>query len=114
MKQANVSYTKGFNILTGDEHSQAATMVIEPGGCEGGSDNKHRGADQWLYVQSGEGEAKINDHSHPIEAGSLVLIQRGDRHEIRNTGSTSLNTLNIYLPPAYTPDGDELPRGKSD
>jgi oxalate decarboxylase/phosphoglucose isomerase-like protein (cupin superfamily) len=41
-----------------------------------------------------------------------VLIERGDTHEIRNTGRTPLRTLNFYVPPAYTSDGDELPVGK--
>lgn len=112
MKQASVSYAKGFRVLTGDDHSQAATMVLEAGGNEGGSDNRHRGADQWLYVESGNGEAWINGHSHPLSAGSLLLIQRGDRHEIRNTGHSPLKTLNFYVPPAYKADGDELPPGK--
>ena len=32
-------------------------MVLAPGDKEGGADNRHRGADQWLYVLSGSGEA---------------------------------------------------------
>lgn len=88
-------------------------MVIEAGDSEGGSENRHRNADQWLYVESGKGEARINGHVYPIQAGSLVLIQRGDRHEIRNTGRGSLRTLNFYVPPAYTTDGEELPAGKA-
>lgn len=113
MKQTSVSYRKGFHVLIGDDHSQAAAMVIAVGDKEGGSENRHRGADQWLYVESGQGEARINGHTYPLEAGSLILIQRGDRHEILNTGHSPLKTLNIYVPPAYTPDGDELPTAKS-
>ena len=41
-----------------------------------------------------------------------MLIQRGDAHEIRNTGRTPLKTLNFYVPPAYAQDGDELPPGR--
>jgi mannose-6-phosphate isomerase-like protein (cupin superfamily) len=114
MKRTSVSYGKGFQILIGDDRSQAASMVIEPGGREGGSDNRHHGADQWLYVETGTGEAKINDHIYPLEPSSLVLIQRGDTHEIRNTGRTPMKTLNLYLPPAYTSDGDELPPGRTE
>jgi mannose-6-phosphate isomerase-like protein (cupin superfamily) len=44
--------------------------------------------------------------------GSIVLIEKGDRHEIRNTGRTMLKTINIYVPPAYRRDGAELPRGR--
>lgn len=108
MKQASVSYAKGFHVLIGDDRSQAATMVIQVGGKEGGPDNRHRGADQWMYVESGHGEARINGHIYPLEAGSLMLIQRGDRHEIRNTGRSPLKTLNFYVPPAYASDGNEL------
>ena len=45
--------------------------------------------------------------------GTLVLIGRGETHEIRNTGDAPLKTLNIYVPPAYTDEGDELPAGKA-
>jgi mannose-6-phosphate isomerase-like protein (cupin superfamily) len=85
-------------------------MVIPSGGSEGGPDNLHKGADQWLYVEAGAGEAIVNGHSYPLVAGSLMLIVRGDKHEIRNTGRSPLRTLNFYVPPAYTSEGDELPR----
>jgi mannose-6-phosphate isomerase-like protein (cupin superfamily) len=88
-------------------------MVIAPGDCEGGPDNKHRGADQWLFVVSGSGVAVINGKRQSLKAGSLVLIERGSTHEVRNTGRTLLKTLNIYVPPAYRRDGTELPRGRS-
>lgn len=87
-------------------------MTLGPGDCEGGADNRHRGADQWLFVSSGKGAAIVNGRRVPLKAGSLLLIERGDRHEIRNTGRTRLETLNVYVPPAYTKGGDELPRGR--
>lgn len=87
-------------------------MVLAPGGCEGGDDNRHRGSDQWLYVVSGTGHAIVSDRRHPLRAGTLLLIERGSTHEIRNDGSTPLKTLNVYVPPAYTSEGGELPRGK--
>jgi quercetin dioxygenase-like cupin family protein len=112
MRQTIVKYAKGFHVLVGDSRSQAASMVIEPGEKEGGPGNSHKGADQWLYVESGKGEATINGHVYPLQAGSLLLIERGDKHEIRNTATTAMRTLNVYSPPAYAPDGDELPAGK--
>ncbi len=112
MKRAKVSYSPGFRVLVGNERSQAASMVIKSGGKEGGADNRHRGADQWLYVETGSGEAVINGHRYPLAAGDMVLIEAGDTHEIRNTASHPMKTLNIYVPPAYDPDGEELPPGK--
>lgn len=92
--------------------AQAAEMVIRPGDSEGGPENKHKGADQWLFVVDGTGEALINGHKKRLRAGTLLLIEKGDLHEIRNTGSGLLRTLNFYTPPAFRPDGSRLPRGK--
>ena len=47
-----------------------------------------------------------------LRAGILMLFEHGDRHEVRNTGRSILRTLNIYVPPAYRKDGEELPAGK--
>jgi len=53
-------------------------------------------------------EAVIEGHIYPLATGALMLIQRGDKHEIRNTGRTALKALNFYVPPAYDSRGDEL------
>ena len=87
-------------------------MVLPPGESEGGSDNRHRGSDQWLFIVRGTGKATINGKRYPLKEGALVLIERGDTHQISNTGKKPLVTLNFYVPPAYTPSGEELPRGK--
>ena len=112
MNRATARFGTGFKVLIGNRRAQAATMTLGPGDCEGGPDNRHRGADQWLFVEAGTGAALVNGRRVPLRAGSLILIERGERHEIRNTGRTPLRTLNIYVPPAYTKGGDELPRGK--
>ena len=96
----------------GNRRAQAAEMVIAPGDCEGGPDNRHRGADQWLFVVAGKGSATVNGRSTALQPGSIVLIEAGDTHEIRNTGRSLLKTLSVYVPPAYTKSGDELPRGR--
>ena len=70
------------------------------------------GADQWLIVTEGTGAAIINGKKHSLKSGTMVLIEAGDTHEIRNTGRCLLKTVNIYLPPAYDREGDELPTGK--
>lgn len=113
MKRKNLQFEIGFRIVLGNPSSQAAEMVLLPGQAEGGPHNRHRGADQWLYVVSGTGIATINDKRYRLGEGSLLLIERGDEHEIRNTGEDLLQTLNFYVPPAYTAEGEELSRGRS-
>jgi mannose-6-phosphate isomerase-like protein (cupin superfamily) len=112
MKQEHLRFGEGFHVTIGNARAQAAQMVLAPGDKEGGSDNRHRGADQWLFVVSGTGLAIVNGKRHRLRGGSLVLIEHGDIHEIRNTGRTKLKTVNIYVPPAYTASGNELPAGK--
>lgn len=113
MPQKHMRFGKGFCVVLSNRRGQAATMVIEPGDCEGGPDNKHRGADQWLYVTAGSGRATVGGKQHRLRPGSILLIEKNTTHEIRNTGRTPLKTLNFYVPPAYTKSGNELPRGKS-
>ena len=112
MQRKTLRFGKGFNVVLGNRRSQAAQMVIEPGGAEGNRSNRHRGADQWLFVVSGTGVATLNGRRHPLREGSLLLIERDDRHEIRNTGRQLLKTLNVYVPPAFTRGGDERPAAK--
>jgi mannose-6-phosphate isomerase-like protein (cupin superfamily) len=113
MQHKHLQFGHGFRVMLGDEHSQAAQMTVGPGESEGGPENRHRGADQWLYVVSGTGEAIVNGERVELREGTLVLIQRGDRHEVRNTGRAPLRTLTVYVPPAYTEAGEELPPGRA-
>ena len=76
-------------------------MVIEPGKQEGSADNRHHGADQWLFVADGSGEAIVNGHKYDLKPGSLVLIERGDTHEIRNTGKDAQD-FEIFMCPRLT------------
>jgi mannose-6-phosphate isomerase-like protein (cupin superfamily) len=112
MKRTRLRFGKGFRVVLGNRRSQAAEMVLPPGESEGGPTNRHRGADQWLYVVAGTGAALVKGRRVPLRAGTLLLVEHGDRHEIRNTGRALLRTLNVYVPPAYTRGGDELPRAR--
>ena len=112
MRHKKLRFGKGFNVVLGNRRSQAAQMVLEPGDSEGNRENRHGGADQWLFVVSGTGVAHVNGRRVALREGSLLLIEHGDRHEIRNTGRVRLVTLNFYVPPAYRADGDELAAGK--
>ena len=113
MQHEKLQFQKGFRVSVGNKKSQGAVMVLGPGATEGGPHNRHKGADQWLFVIDGNGAAIVNGHKLDLTEGSLVLIEAGDTHEIRNTGRSLLKTVNIYLPPAYDGEGEELSPGKS-
>ena len=112
MKRKQLRFGKGFHVAINNRRAQAAEMVIAPADAEGDPQNKHRGADQWLYVVSGTGSALVNGKRYALKPGTLMLIERGDRHQIKNTGRALLRTLNVYVPRAYDNSGDELPAAK--
>ncbi len=112
MKRRALRFGEGFRVVFGNPRGQAAEMTLAPGDAEGGPDNRHRGSDQWLFVVAGTGTAVVNRKRYPLRAGTLLLIEHGDTHAIRNTGKEPLRTLNVYVPPAYTAGGEELPRGR--
>jgi uncharacterized cupin superfamily protein len=53
-------------------------MVLRAGCKEGGPDNLHHGADQWLLVIEGTGTAIINGHKTGLKPGKILLIEAGD------------------------------------
>ena len=112
MNSTRFRFGKGFRVGIGNKRAQSAEMVLAPGESEGGTENHHRGADQWLYVVSGKGVVIVDGKRSAVGPKTLVLIERGENHEIRNTGSTPLRTFNIYVPKAYTKDGATLPAGR--
>jgi mannose-6-phosphate isomerase-like protein (cupin superfamily) len=113
MKHKSLQFGKGFKVILGNRRVQAARMVIAPGDSEGGPTNRHRSSDQWLLVIAGSGVAIIKGKRHPLKRHTLLLIEHGEPHEIRNIGRSPLKTLNFYSPPGYTTYGDELPAAKS-
>lgn len=112
MHRKTLRFGEGFRTAFTVRRVQAAEMVIAPGGDEGGDDNRHRGADQWLYVVSGTGVATVDGRRVALKAGVLLVIERGERHRIRNTGRTLLKTLNVYYPPAFDGDGNPVGPGR--
>ena len=112
MQVRTLKFGRGFKPLLRNKRVQAAQMVIAPGDSEGGPGNRHQGADQWLFVVAGNGTAYLKQRRVRLKPGTLLLIEQGEQHEIRNTGRALLKTVNMYSPPAYTPQGNELPAGK--
>lgn len=102
MKRTTADYGDGFfDVILRNERAQAATMTLSPGGSTGGPENAHADSDQWLYVVAGEGEATVDGETVTLSPADLLLVERGESHEIRNTGAEPLETLSLYVPPEY-------------
>lgn len=99
MHHEELDFVEGWRQVARNEHAAGATMVLAPGTSEGGPNNLHPASDQWIYVVAGEGTAIVQDEQHVLRPGVLLLVERGETHEIRNTGSVPLQTLSVYVPP---------------
>ena len=97
-------------IFTGP-NLQLVLMTLQPGdeiGLE-----SHEGHDQFIRVESGEGEAILGGKKHKLEDGVSVVIPSGVEHNIVNTSKTEkLRLYTLYGPPEH-PDGT-VHRRKSD
>lgn len=101
MKFHTIMPPAGFRMLADTGRSQAATLVLEPGKCIDHMQEGQSGSDQWLYVTRGEGRAYVNGCWIDLKAGSLLLIEAGEGHEIRATGRVPLETLAICTGPSH-------------
>jgi mannose-6-phosphate isomerase-like protein (cupin superfamily) len=115
MKHVDTSKKRGFfKRLIQSADLQAATMVLRPGQSSSDEpENEHPASEQWLYVVSGIGRAKVGNRAVKLGEGSLLLIERGEPHQITNTGQVQLVTVNFYAPPAYGEKGEVKRSAKS-
>lgn len=102
---------RGFQPLLKTRAMQAAVMVLQPGESSSNEiENEHPRAEQWLYVISGVGEAQAPKKRLTLRPGSLLLIERAEKHRITNIADEGeLVTLNFYSPPAYTDEKHVAP-----
>jgi len=115
MKHIKTGTKRGeFEILVATRSAQAAMMTLRPGGMSDDEPgNEHPHSEQWLFVISGTGEATIGKRRGALRRikltpSSLLLVEKGELHQIRNTGRRALVSINFYVPPAYGPAGDPL------
>lgn len=105
--KANTNFRKV--LLTGAK-SQLVVMDIPPGGEIGEETHEH--VEQTLYFLSGSGEAILDGVTSMIGGGDALIVTPGTRHNVVNTGTTSLKIATVYAPPNHI-DG-RIHRTKAD
>ncbi len=82
-------------IFTG-HNSQLVVMDIKPG--EDVGEETHHRVEQTLFLLSGTGKAVLNGKEYPFNAGDVVVVPPGTKHNFINTGAESLKIYTIYAP----------------
>ena len=89
------STTPGAQLTFGE-------VLLLPG--KGHSRHNHPGAEEILYILSGEGEQMVNDgEPFPVRAGDVLYIPAGVFHSTINTGWEPVRLIALY-----NPGGSEL------
>ena len=89
-------------VLYTGEKSQLVLMSLLPGeeiGMEVHPEN-----DQFFRFEDGEGEVIIGETTYQVSDGDAVIVPKGERHNVVNTGKTALKLYTIYSP-AHHKDG---------
>lgn len=86
-----------FKIVGGTKRSQVAVMVLFPGETSTYEDIEDVWSDQWLYIISGSGWARVEDSEIKLSRGSMLLIEAGERYQIISTFE-QLQILNFFVP----------------
>ncbi len=85
-------------VIYTSNYSQLVVMSIAPGEDIG---EEIHGLDQFIRVEKGLGKAVLNDEEYDIKDDWAVVIPAGVKHNIVNTGDTSLKLYSIYSPPEH-------------
>ena len=90
-----------LRVVRTGTNEQVVVMTLPPY-AELGED-VHPGTDQLLVVVEGNGEAHVADLELAVQAGDLVFVEAGTRHNIINRATTPLRLITVFAPPAYAP-----------
>lgn len=103
-----------FDLLLASRSVQTAKITLPPGGAtDDEPSNEHPHSEQWVFILSGSGIVTIGKSRRTLRhvalgAQSLLLIEKGELHQIRNNGKRPLVAITFYAPPAYDAAADPL------
>jgi mannose-6-phosphate isomerase-like protein (cupin superfamily) len=87
-------------VLYTAPHSQLVVMTLQVGEEIGAE--THHDHDQFIRVESGQGEAILDGERHALKDGMAVVIPAGSLHNVVNTSSDEpLRLYTIYTPPEH-------------
>lgn len=67
----------------------------------------HKERDEIYFIIKGEGKLKIDEEEEKVKTGDVILIQKGSKHALKNTGTEPLILAFISVP-SFAPDIDRF------
>lgn len=85
-------------VLFTDERLQLVVMSLAPN--EDIGEEVHE-LDQFIRVEKGEGKSVLDGEERALSDGVAVIIPKGVRHNIINSGDGPMKLYTIYTPPEH-------------
>lgn len=98
IERLSLENTNFRKVLYTDINSQLVLMSLAVGEEIG---EEIHDVDQFLRVEKGTGTAVLSGISHDIADGSAILVPRGVKHNIVNTGADAMKLYTLYMPPHH-------------
>ncbi len=94
-----VENTDFRRVLYTGKFLQLVLMTLQPG--EEIGEEVHEDHDQFFRIEKGQGEVWIDGQCTRIKADDAIIVPAGARHNVINTGDSSLNLYTVYGPPDH-------------
>lgn len=98
IEKASLENENFRKVLYTDKNSQLVLMSLVAGEDIG---EEVHDVDQFLRIEKGMGTAILNDISHDLTDGSVIVVPAGVKHNIINTGGESMKLYSLYMPPHH-------------
>ncbi|QSR84846.1 cupin domain-containing protein [Methylacidimicrobium sp. B4] len=104
---ASVRWAGAFASCGGRGATQSSTIVyeIEPGGRLGWHTDA---TEETQYILSGSGELRMESGVYPLGPGSVFVIPTDVRHDLANTGQSTLRAVAFFAAAMFTQRFDDL------
>lgn len=85
-------------VLYTTNNSQLVLMSLSAGEDIG---EEIHDVDQFIRIEKGTGTAILNDISHDLADGTAIVIPKGTKHNVINTGTEQIKLYSLYMPPHH-------------
>lgn len=96
LTQENENFRK---VLYTGEKTQLVLMSLKP--REEIGEEVHDENDQFFRFEAGQGKVVINETVYEGGDGDVVIVPRGAKHNVINTGEADLKLYTLYSPPHH-------------
>lgn len=101
-------------FLVNKERTNAKQIAADVVSYAPGAENRdhYHNSESFIYIIQGQCEVFINGKSHHVGPETMIFLEPGDRHWMRNDGNSEMKMIEAFAPNAdyksFDPSGNPL------